>query len=182
MSVKILTPMQPVHLVDGVALATFTAFADLTPSQAPVIPLPTLEAGLDIELEAWGEYSSTTGPPTWQIGFWINTVATQLAVCAATAGGTSVTSVPWLARWRGRLRVATPAASGSFNGSGYVMLGVSLGGAMTLVPAPATLAARTVAQSVAAALPIGVGAACGTSNAANTIKCNGFSGVLYSGY
>lgn len=180
MSIKLVTPLSPLHVVDGTALATFTTFADMTPTPSLLIAQQTMEQGLEIELEAWGEYSSTTGPPTWQIGFWINTVATVLAECAATAGGTSVTSVPWMARYRGRLRVATPSASGSFNGQGYVMLGTSLT-AMSLLPAPATAAARTVTVDVSAARAVGVGAACGTSSASNTIKCNGMSVQLISG-
>jgi len=183
MSIKILQPLTPIHPVDGAAFASFTTFQDISPAPALVIPQQDLEVGLEISIEAWGEFSNT-GTPTLQIGFWFNTAATVLAANAATATVTGATSWPWWARYRGRLRAINSGASGgSWNGMGEVAVGGSLTAWQSGFPAPipTTLAARTVTCDVTAARAVGVGAAWGASSASNTIKVNGLSVVLYTG-
>lgn len=179
MSIKIVTPGTPLHIVDGAAFNTFTTFQDVSPTPSILIPQQSLEAGLELYLEAWGEFSNTA-TPTLQLGFWFNTAATVLAASTAITTTTSAVSWPWHIRWRGRLRVATPSTSGSFNGQGAVDLGTSLT-AMTSQFIPATLAARTVTADVSAARAVGVGAAWGASSASNTLKVNLFSALLVSG-
>jgi hypothetical protein len=184
MSIKIATPGQPIHIVDGAAFNTFTAFQDISPAPAIVIPQQTLEQGLELFLFACGEFSNT-GTPTLALGFWFNTAATILAQNALTATVTAAASWPWQMEWRGRLRLVGPGASGgTWNGQGEVKVGGSLTAWQSGFPAPipTTLALRTVTCDVTAARAVGVGAAWGTSAAANSIKVNQFSVQLATGY
>lgn len=181
MSVKIVTPASPIHAVDGAAFNTFTTFQDISPAPAIMIPVQTLEVGLELDLEAWGEYSNT-GTPTLGVGFWFNTAATVLAQSASITTGSGVTSVPWRCRWRGRLRaVGSGASGGSWNGQGEYAIATSLT-AWTPGPMPQTAAARTVTCDVTAARAVGVGAVWGTSSASNTIKVNNFHVWIGTGY
>lgn len=182
MSIKIVTPGTPLHIVDGAAFNTFTTFQDISPTPAVLIPQQSQEAGLELYLYAAGEFSNT-GTPTLALGFWFNTAATVLAQNALTTTTTGATSWPWQAWWRGRLRVATPSTSGSWNGQGEVKVGGSLTAWQSGFPAPipTTAAARTVTADVSAARAVGVGAAWGASSASNTIKVNMFSVLLVSG-
>jgi len=188
MSMKIVTPLSPIHVVDGAPFASFTTFQDISPSPQLVIPQQWMEVGLDIDLEAWGEFSNT-GTPTLALGFWFNGAAgaaptSILAQNALTTTVTGATAWPWRARYTGTLRaVASGASGGSWNGQGEVMVGGSLTAWATGFPAPipTTAAARTVACDVTAARAIGVGAAWGTSNASNTIKVNGLRCKINTG-
>lgn len=179
MSIKIVTPGTPLHIVDGAAFNTFTTFQDISPTPAILIPQQSLETGLELYLEAFGEFSNTA-TPTLSLGFWFNTAATVLAQSTAITTTTAATSWPWHIKWRGRLRVSTPSTSGSWNGQGFVDLGTSLT-AMSSQFMPTTAAARTVTADVSAARAVGVGAAWGASSASNTIKVNLFSVLLVSG-
>lgn len=189
MSVKIVTPAQPVHVADGAAFATFTTFQDISPAPQIVIPQPTLEVGLEMYLEANGEFS-TTGTPTMAIGFWFNGAAgaaptSILAQTALTTMITGATAWPWRVKWRGRLRaVGTGASGGSWKGHGEAAVGQSLTAWMSggPVPIPTTQALRTVACDVTAARAVGVGAAWGTSSASNTIKVDNLFVWLGTGY
>ena len=184
MSVKILTPLQPIHVVDGTAFASFTTFQDVSPLPGLLIPQQDMEVGCELELEFSGEVSAT-GTPTLQLGFWFNTVATVLAANAATALVTTAAGWPIQGWWRGRLRAAAGGASGgSWNGQGEVKVGGSLTAWQTGFPAPIpiTKAARTVACDVTAARAVGVGAAFGASSASNIVQINMLSGTLRTGY
>ena len=183
MSLKIVTPLTPLHVLDGAAFASFTTFQDVSPSPQLLIPQQLLEVGLELTLEAWGEVSAT-GTPTFALGFWFNTAATVLAQNALTALVTTAAGWPWYIRWTGRLRsVASGASGGSWQGQGEVAIGGSLTAWQSGYPAPVptTKAARTVACDVTAARAVGVGAAFGTSNAANTVTVNKLSALLVSG-
>jgi hypothetical protein len=183
MSIKLVTPLTPLHVVDGAAFNTFTTFQDVSPSPQLLIPQQLLEVGLELTLEAWGEVSAT-GTPTFALGFWFNTAATILAQNALTALVTTAAAWPWYARWTGRLRaVATGAAGGQWQGQGEVAVGGSLTAWQTGFPAPipTTKALRTVTCDVTAARAVGVGAAFGTSNAANQVIVNKLSALLVSG-
>lgn len=179
MSAKLVTPGLPLHIVDGAAFASFTTFQDISPTPAVLLPQQSMEAGLDLILEAWGEFS-ITATPTLGLGFWFNTAATVLAQSNDITTTTGATSWPWHIYWSGRLRVSTPATSGSWNGQGLIDLGTSLT-AMTSQFMPITLAARTVTADVSAARAVGVGAKWGTSSPSNTIKVNKFSVLIVSG-
>lgn len=179
MSIKLVTPGTPLHILDGNAFASFTTFQDISPSPAVLIPQQSMEPGLDIILEAWGEFS-ITATPTLSLGFWFNTAATVLAQSNAITTTTGATSWPWHIYYSGRLRVATPSTAGSFNGQGYIDLGTSLT-AMASQFMPTTLALRTVTADVSAARAIGVGAAWGASSPSNTLKVNKFSVLYVSG-
>src|SRR5262245_21447202 len=110
MSIKLVTPGQPLHIVDGAAFNTFTTFQDISPTPAVQLSHAQMQAGLDLSLEAWGEFSNT-GTPTLALGFWFNTAATVLAQSADITTTTGATSWPWHIYWSGRLRVATPSTS-----------------------------------------------------------------------
>jgi hypothetical protein len=188
MSVKIVTPLTPIHVVDGAAFASFTTFQDISPAPQLVIPQQWMEVGLDLDLEAWGEFSNT-GTPTLAIGFWFNGAAgaaptSILAQNALTTTVTGATSWPWRARYTGTLREsATGAAGGKWNGQGELAVGGSLTAWATGFPAPipTTLALRTVTCDVTAARAVGAGAAWGTSSASNTIKVNGLRCLIRNG-
>lgn len=183
MSIKLVTPLTPLHVVDGAAFNTFTTFQDVSPSPQLLIPQQSLEVGLELELEAWGEVSGT-GTPTFALGFWFNTAATILAQNALTTLVTTAAAWPWRAFWRGRLRaVASGSTGGQWQGQGEVSVGGSLTAWQTGFPAPIpiTKALRTVTCDVTAARAVGVGAAFGTSNVANQVITNFLSVKLISG-
>lgn len=180
MSIKLLTPLSPIHIKDGAQFDTFTAFQDISPSPQILIAQPYMEDGLDLWLYASGLFSNT-GTPTLSIGFWFNTAATVLAQSSLITTTTGASSWAWIAEWYGTLRdVGSGASGGSWNGNGTLKLGTSLT-AMTEQWIPDTLAERTVTCDVTAARAIGVGAQWGTSNAANLIKVNRFRAVMMTG-
>lgn len=178
----LVTPLTPIHVVDGAAFASFTTFQDISPAGQLVIAQQQMDAGLEVILEAEGEFSNT-GTPTLSIGFWINGAAgaaptTILAQSSAITTASGVTGVPWQAWWKGRIRATGP--SGSINGQGGLRLGSSLTAFATDVPIPITKALRTVSPDLSASRAVGVGAAWGTSNASNSITVNRLSGLLVS--
>ena len=181
MSIKLVTPLTPLHIV-AKTTNTFTTFQDISPTPALLIPQQTLEQGLEIELYAAGNFSNTA-TPTLQIGFWFNTAATVLAANALTTTVTTAVSWPWQAWYRGRLTVTTPGASATFLGQGEVKVGGSLTAWATGFPAPipVTAAARTVTVDTTAARAVGVGAAWGASSVSNTITVDTLSCLLISG-
>lgn len=184
MSVKILTPLQPIHVVDGAAVANFTTFADISPAPSLLIPQQDMEVGCELEMEFSGQVSAT-GTPTFALGFWFNTAATILAQNALTTLVTTAAAWPIQGWWRGRLRAAAAGASGgSWNGQGEIKVGGSLTAWATGFPCPipTTLALRTVACDVTAARAVGVGAAWGTASASNTVTINMLSATLRTGY
>lgn len=178
----LVTPQPPIHPVDGVAFATFTTFQDISPAGQIVIPQQLLEAGVEMWLEADGEFSNT-GTPTLSLGFWINGAAgaaptTILAQSSVITTASGVTGVPWILRWRGRIRATGP--TGSINGQGELLLGSSVSVFNTPVPIPVTKALRTTAPDLSVSRAVGVGAAWGTSSGSNTITTNRLSCLLVS--
>jgi hypothetical protein len=183
-SIKVLTPGQPIHVADSASFASFTTFQDVSPAPAIIIPAQAMEAGLELEMEFSGEVSAT-GTPTLQLGFWFNTAATVLAANAATTLVTTAAGWPIQGWWRGRLRATgTGASGGSWNGQGEVKVGGSLTAWQSGFPCPipVTKAARTVACDVTAARAVGVGAAFNASSASNIIIINMLSVTLRTGY
>ena len=169
-------PIPPMHVLDGAAFNTFTAFQDISPAPAVKLPPNTLEVGVTLEMEAWGEFSNTA-TPTLSIGFFFGTAAVVLGQTTLITTTTGATSWLWQAWYKGRVRVI--GAAGSIVGSGHLSLGTSLT-AMTDSFIPATLALRTVAIDTSIEKVVGVGAQWGTSSVSNTIKVNQLDVTLRS--
>lgn len=170
MRLPIVGPLTPLHVADGAAFNTFTTFQDISPVPQLVLPQQMMDVGTELFFYANGEFS-TTGTPTLSIGFWFNGSAgaaptSILAQSNAITTGTGAAAWPWEAWWRGRLRAI--GSSGSFKGTGELILGTSLT-AQSLNPMPTTQAARTVTVDTTANRAVGVGAAWGTSSASNSI-------------
>jgi hypothetical protein len=170
MRLPIVGPLTPLHVVDGAAFTTFTTFQDVSPVPQLVLPQQMMDVGMELMLYANGEFS-TTGTPTLSIGFWFNGAAgaaptSILAQSSAITTGSAAAAWPWECWWRGRLRVI--GSSGSFKGTGSLILGTSLT-AESVVPIPVTQALRTVSVDTTANRAIGAGAAWGTSSASNSI-------------
>lgn len=176
------SPLGPLHNTDGTALNTSVTLTDISPlpQVVPVSVLGSLEIGTEFEINAYGEFSTTTGPPTLLIGaYWGGAAGTALAATAATATTASVTSVPWSFYYRGRIRAI--GATGSIKGLGFVTLGTSLT-AGTPIAAPATAAARTVTidTTTSGAKALTIAAQWGTSSVSNSITCYDMSIVVTS--
>ncbi len=170
-------PLPPFRVADGPAFNTFTAFQQIlvnTTTPAPVIPANFLELGMELHLEADGEFSNT-GTPTLGIGFryGVATPATDLALPTAITTTTGATSWPWHAEWHGQVRAVGTA--GSVNGQGFWRIGTSLTAFASEQAIPNTLALRTVAIDTTTAQALAPAAVWGTSSVSNTIKVNRFS-------
>jgi hypothetical protein len=170
----LVAPKTPLHIADGAAFSTFTTFQDVSPVPQIVFAQQDLEAGLDLRLEAHGEFS-TTGTPTLSLGFWFNGAAgaaptSILAQSSAITTASGAASFPWILRWRGRLRAL--GSTGSVQGAGELLLGTSLTAFATPVPIPITKALRTITVDTSASRALGVGAAYGTSSASNIVQVN----------
>lgn len=167
-----MAPLPPFGTADGSALNTSVTLTDISPAPPIVIPANQLEVGTEIEIEAFGQFS-TTGTPTLLIGAYLGGVAgVALAATSATTTGSGAAAWPFIYRYRGVVRAVGTA--GSINGQGYVMLGTSLT-AHSVVACPATAAARTVTIDTTAAKSVTIGAQWGTSSASNTITLNDIS-------
>jgi hypothetical protein len=165
-------PLPPFHVADGTALANSTTLTDISSVPPIVIPANMLEIGSEIEITAFGQFS-TTGTPTLLLGAYYGLVAgVALAATAATTTGSAAAAWPWMLTYRGVVRAV--GTSGSINGQGRVNFGTSLTASST-VHMPATAAARTVTIDTTAAKAISIGAQWGTANASNTITCNDIS-------
>lgn len=169
-------PVPPLHVLDGAAFNTFTAYQDISPTPAIKLPANLLEVGTQIRFEAKGEFSNT-GTPTLSVGFFWGTAAVPLGQSRLITTTTAATSWPWHLEYQGRVRAIGTA--GSIQGAGIFDLGTSLT-AMTSEFVPTTLALRTSAIDTSIEKVVGVGAQWGTSNAANTIKVNFFSVMIVS--
>ena len=181
MRLPIAGPLTPLHVADGASFNTFTTFQDVSPLPQLVFPQQTLDVGTEVYLYANGEFS-TTLTPTLSIGFWFNGAAgaaptSILAQSAAITTASGAAAFPWEAWWRGRLRAI--GSSGSWKGEGQLILGTSLT-AVSLNPMPITQALRTVTVDTTTNRAVGVGAAWGTSAAANNIICYHLSALVLS--
>jgi hypothetical protein len=168
-------PIPPLHILDGSAFNTFTAFQSIAPAPPIALPANILEIGSEIWLEFDGAFSNT-GTPTLGLGFLYG--ATVLAAGTAITTTTAAASWPVHAEWKGRVR--TVGTAGTIQGSGFWMLGTSLTAFSTLQAMPATLALRTVTIDTTVAAAVSPGAVWGTSSASNTITVNRFSCTLIS--
>jgi hypothetical protein len=165
-------PLPPFHTANGAAYASSTTLTDVSPTPAHAIPGNFLEPGMELELDAYGEFS-TTGTPTLLLGFYLGGVAgAALAASSAITTGSGAASWPFELHYRGVIRAIGTA--GSINGQGRLLLGTSLT-AVTLRPIPETAGARTVTWDTTAQKSITLGAQWGTSSASNTLTVNDIS-------
>jgi hypothetical protein len=165
-------PIPPFHTTDGTALASSTTLTDVSPTPPIVLPANTLEQGMEIELAAFGQFS-TTATPTLLLGFYYGGVA-GVALAASTAITTGTTAAAWPFKMRYRGIVRSVGTAGSIVGQGELLLGTSLI-AFSARAIPETAAARTVAIDTTAAKAVTVGAQWGTSSASNTLTLNDIS-------
>jgi hypothetical protein len=165
-------PIPPMGILDGTALANSVTLTDVSPAPQVTLPAGQLELGSEIEINAFGNFS-TTGTPTLLLGAYFGAVAgVALAASSAVTTGTGAASWPWILRYRGIVR--TVGSSGSINGQGELLLGSSLT-ALSSRPIPETAAARTVTIDTTTAKAITIGAQWGTASASNTLTCNDIS-------
>lgn len=178
MDIYLCEPSSPFHIAAGASFGTFTTKQDVSPVDLPVIPGYKLRKGSKIWIQSFGEFS-TTGAPTLSLGFYIGTtvpaITTDIAISAVAATGSGAAAWPWAMEWFG-VCTAT-GTSGTVVGGGELKLGTSLT-AWATTPIPITQALRTVTWDTTIARAVGVSAAYGTSNAANTVKVNGHQVVV----
>lgn len=172
------SPIPPFHTADGTALASSVTLTDISPAPQKV-PTNTvmLEIGMEIECNAWGEFS-TAATPTLLLGFyWGGVAGTALAASTAITTGSAAAAWPWQLYYRGQVR--SLGTSGSIKGAGLLSLPTSLT-AVTTRSIPETAAARTVTLDTTpgGAKTLTVGAQWGTSSASNTVTCYGLSVVV----
>lgn len=166
------SPIPPFHTSDGTAYNTSITLTDVSPPPPIVLPANLLDIGVELEIEASGNFSNT-GTPTLLLGVYYGGVAgVALAASSAVTTTTGAASWPWQLRYRGVVRAV--GTSGSINGQGRLYLGTALT-LFTVRPIPETLAARTVTIDTTAAKSITVGAQWGTSSASNTLTVNDIS-------
>jgi hypothetical protein len=152
----------------GTALNTFTTQAVLSPVQEPNINSGTTQAGTMFHIGAIGIVGDTTVAPTWQLGVALNGSATASWITAATSQvAVSQTAQAW--QMIANLMVLTAGATGTINGSGNVS-GLSTTTVQVQMPVnePAAPTWNTAQSNF-----LSLTAACGTSNAANSITCQG---------
>ena len=168
-------PIPPLHILDGAAFNTFTAFQSIAPAPPIILPANILETGSEILLTADGEFSNT-GTPTLGLGFLYGAVAIAAGTALTTI--TAATAWPWHAEWQGRVR--SVGTAGTIQGMGWWTLGISLTAFSVTQAMPATQALRTVTIDTTAATAISPGAVWGTSSVSNTIKVTRYSCTLIS--
>lgn len=170
--------LDPFPSARGTAANTFTTAKDVSPTALPYLDANMLKLGSKVELEAFGEFS-TTGTPTLQLMFLYGVAAGAVAsggvTLAASGVITTVTtaaSFPWHMKWVGT--VTAVGTSGSIYGQGILDLGTSLI-AFAASSLPVTAAARAVTIDTTTAKTLGVGAAWGTSSVSNSITVDLFT-------
>lgn len=166
------SPVPPFNIADGTAVANSVTLTDATTAPQITLSANQLEIGTEIEVEAFGNFS-TTGTPTLLLGFYYGGVAgVALAASTAITTGSAAASWPFILSYRGVVRAS--GSTGSINGQGILYLGTALT-AFTPRPIPETLATRTVAIDTTSAKTITVGAQWGTASASNTLTVNDIS-------
>lgn len=180
--------LDPFPNVRGVAANTFTTAKDVSPSPLPVIYGNELRVGSKVDLEAWGEFS-TTGTPTLQLGFayGITSVggllSTGVTIAASELKATTTTAAawPWHMHYCGIITAV--GTSGVLYGHGILDLGTSLlavssNGAASGGPLPITAAARSITFNTTVQQSLSVFAQFGTSNVANQVICDIFNAKI----
>lgn len=173
--------LDPFPRARGTATNTFTTAKDVSPTPLPFAAANELKLGTKVELEAYGELS-TTGTPTLQLMFLYGVAAGAVASGGVTlaASGTITTAsaaaaFPWHMKWVGI--VTSVGTTGVIYGQGVLDLGTSLI-AFAASSMPVTAAARSVTIDTTAAKTFGVGAAWGTSSASNSVTVDLFTAKI----
>lgn len=174
---KLKQMLGPIPAIDGAHFNTFTTLKDVSPDSPPVIPIAYQENGVDIEIHAWGEFS-TTGTPTLQLMLYINTTGSPLIDTGAVTTGSGAAAWLWELYYKGRIK--TNGVGGSLKGFGFVQFPTSLT-AQTRTPLPITAALRTRAVDLSVPRAVGVGAAWGTSSVSNDVQCYGLDVTIGAG-
>jgi len=170
-------PQPPLHVASGTSYNTSVTLTDVSRAPQKQFAAAQLTEGTELELVAQGFFSNT-GTPTLLLGFYYGGVAgVALGATSAITTTTTLTGVPWIMRWSGRVR--STGTSGSILGQGVLYLGTALT-AFTVRPFPETLAARTVTIDTTIVKTITVGAQWGTNSASNTLTCEDLSVRLWS--
>jgi hypothetical protein len=172
--------LDPFPSVRGASFNTFTTAKDVSPVPLPVTNGNELKLGSRVELEAWGEYSGTTGN-TLQLGFaygitsagGLLSTGVTIAANALTAVGTSPAAWPWHMHWSGI--VTAVGTSGVIYGSGILDLGASLTAMNAGINIPITAAARSVTIDTTVSKAWSVFGQWGTSAAGNIIIVDVFT-------
>lgn len=171
-------PVPPMHIADAAAYASSTTLTDVSPLPAITIPGNTLEAGVEIELYAEGQFSNTS-TPTLLLGFYYGGIAgAALAASGAITTITGATAWAWRMQYRGTVR--TIGTTGSIQGQGALWMPASLTQFQAPYAIPAVAANRVVTIDTSTAKTITVGAQWGTSSASNTLTCTNISVQLIS--
>lgn len=173
--------LDPFPTARGTAVNTFTTARDVSPTPLPYVQGYELKLGTAIELEAWGEFS-TTGTPTLQLGFLFGVASgavasggVTIAASAAITTGSAAAAWPWHMRYGGT--VTAVGTSGVLYGSGILDLGTSLT-AFAVSAIPVTAAARSVTIDTTVQKTFGVLAAFGTSSASNQVIVDRFNAKI----
>jgi hypothetical protein len=171
-----IAPLPPFRVASGAAFNTFTTLQQIlvdSTHPAPFIPANMLDVGMELHLEADGEFSNTS-TPTLGLGFMMGaaTPVTALATTTALTTTTGAVSWPWHAEWHGQVRAVGTA--GTIYGSGWWIIGTALNTMSAIQAIPVTAAARSVTWDTTAAQALAPGAVWGTSSVSNTIKVDQF--------
>lgn len=171
--------LDPFPNARGAAFNTFTTAKDVSPTPLPVVYGNEMRQGTKVELEAWGEYSST-GTPTFRLGFAYGItsagglLSTGIELCgtALTATASGAAAFPWHLHYGGV--ITTVGASGVIYGSGILDLGSSLT-AIGAFAMPVTAAARSKTIDTTVQKAFSVFAEWGTSAAGNQVIVDKFT-------
>lgn len=175
--------LDPFPATRGVAANTFTTAKDISPTPIRTVLGNELKLGSVVELEAYGEFS-TTGTPTLQIGFaygmtqgGLASTGVTVAASGAITTATGAASFPWHAKVL-LLVTAIGTAGTMYVPSGILDLGTSL-----IVSAgswmPVTAAARAVTGiDTTVVKTFGVFAAYSVSSVSNAITCDVFTAKI----
>jgi hypothetical protein len=170
--------LDPFPTARGTAVNTFTTARDVSPTPLPFTQGYELRVGSKVELEAFGEFS-TTATPTLQLMFLYGVASAAvasggvtLAASGAITTATGAASFPWHAKYVGI--VTAVGTTGAIYGQGILDLGTSLT-AFASSAMPVTAAGRSVAIDTTIAKTFGVGAAYGTSSVSNAVVVDLFT-------
>lgn len=164
----------------GAAANTFTSAKDVSPAPLPVTYANELKVGTRVELEAWGEYTSSA-TPTLQLGFaygitspgGLLSTGVTIAANALTANVGTPAAWPWHMHYGGI--VTAVGSAGVIYGSGILDLGSSLTAMNPGICIPVTAAARSVTIDTTVVKAWSVFAQWGASAAGNQVITDVFN-------
>lgn len=173
--------LDPFPIARGAAFNTFTTAKDVSPTPLPQVMGYDLKLGTLVELELFGEFS-TTGTPTLQLMFLFGVAAgavasggVTLAASAAITTATGAAAFPLHAKYVGK--VTAVGTTGIIYGAGVLDLGTSLT-AFAASAMPITAAARSATIDTTIAKTFGVGAAYSVSSVSNQVIIDSFTAKI----